>query len=156
VSGTKRSTVIAIGVAALVVVAAVTGLFRMSVRPGYIEDDKKATALEIDRFHARLDVGEFAEIYDKAHPALKSTQNREDLVRAMQASRDRVGRFKFVTYSLINVFVRGPVEARAVYNTTYEKGDFTEQFIFLKDDRTFRLALYSLSPGTVRPSGAGS
>jgi len=73
----------------------------------------------------------------------------------MRNSRDRVGRFKTVTYSLVKVFVGALVQSRAVYNTTYENGDFTEEFLFLKDDKTFRLTLYRLSPGTARPTGVG-
>jgi len=53
----KRAVLIALVVGSLAVIAAVTGICRVSVRPGYLEDDKKATAMEIDRFHARLDAG---------------------------------------------------------------------------------------------------
>lgn len=140
--------------------AALVGLFvatiscKVSARPGYIEDDKKETAQAIEEFHQRLSASQFEDIYRDAHQALRDTGTHEQLVSAMKATRDRFGAFKRVTFSQMNVIVGAPVQIRAVYNTSYEKGDATEQFTFLRDGDHVRLALYSPSPGSVRPGGS--
>jgi hypothetical protein len=127
---------------------------KVSVRPGYIEDDRRDTAQAIEEFHHRLSSEQFEDIYRDAHQALRSTRSREQLLSAMRATRTQFGAFRAVTFSQINIFVRAPIEGRAVYNTTYERGDATEMFLFLKDDNRMRLALYSISPGNARPSGS--
>jgi hypothetical protein len=131
-----------------------TGSCKVSARPGYVEDDKKATVQAIEAFHQRLSAAQFEDIYREAHQAFRDTGSREQLLSAMRATHDRFGAFQRVTSSQLNVFVGAPVQIRAVYNTNYEKGDATEQFTFLRDDGHVRLALYSPSLGSVRPSGS--
>ena len=126
---------------------------KVSARPGYIEDDKKATVEAIDQFHHRQTKEQFEDIYRDAHQVFKATGTQEQLVSSMRATRDKYGAFKTVTFSQLKVFVKAPVEIRAVYNTTFERGEATEQFIFLRDDGHVRLAFYTISAGSVRPGG---
>jgi hypothetical protein len=123
----------------------------VTVRFGYIADDKQMTEQAIKQFHARLDAGHFDDIYRDAHELLRQSQSREALLAAMQQTRDRYGRYRVVTYSKLNVIVGAPVQVRAVYNTTYEKGDATEWFVFLKEGDSVKLTSYQIFPGTVKP-----
>ncbi|HEY2363152.1 MAG TPA: hypothetical protein VGK36_18670 [Candidatus Angelobacter sp.] len=125
----------------------------VSVRPGYIEDDKRDALRAIENFHARLSSGQYAAIYDASDPALQQTGSREELIAAMQATRARFGEFRQVTDSEMNVIVHAPVEIRAAYNSKFEKGDATELFVFLRRGNQIKLAMYQISPGTTKLTG---
>ena len=125
----------------------------VSVRPGYIEDDKREALQAINNFHARLNSGQYAAIYDASDPALQQTGSREQLIAAMQATRAHFGEFRQVTDSEMNVIVRAPVEIRAAYNSKFEKGNVTEVFLFLRRGDQIKLAMYQISPGTTKLTG---
>src|SRR6266496_468634 len=101
-SGVKR--IAGLTAAILAAVLVLTGSCKVSARPGYIEDDKKATAQAIAEFHRRLSAAQFDDIYREAHQAFRDTGSREQLFSAMRATRDRFGAFKKVTFSQLNVF----------------------------------------------------
>ncbi|HSK43017.1 MAG TPA: hypothetical protein VLA83_03910 [Candidatus Binatia bacterium] len=126
-------------------------LFRPTLRPGYIEDDKKEATEAIAQFHSRVMAGQFDQIYKDADVTLKSTQSKEALLQGMQATRNKYGVFQQVTFSQLNVIIGNPVQVRAVYNSTYEKGDTTELFTFLRRGNKLKLSYYSISPGAVKP-----
>jgi len=59
------------------------------------------------------------------------------------------GAFKKVTSSELNVIPASPMQIRAVYNSTFEKGDATELFVFVKESDAVQLVQYQIFPGTV-------
>lgn len=128
-----------------------TILGAISVRPGYIADDKAMTEQAIKQFHDRLSAGQYESIYQDADVSLKQSFTQEHTIASMKDVRDRFGSVKTVTFSKLNVIVGAPVQIRAVYNTTYEKGKVTEAFTFIKQGDTVRLAHYQVFPGTVKP-----
>lgn len=139
----------------LVAVTLVLGLLLSctSVRFGYLEDDKNAAVNAITHFHARLNAGQFDQIYDTAHSSLQKSQSREQLTAAMQETKNQFGRFQLVTFSEMKVIPGRPVEVRAVYNSTFEKGAATELFRFVRlDGKTAQLVQYQIFAGTVRPT----
>src|SRR5437763_15324247 len=77
-------------------IAALAGLMLscVSVKPGFIADDKAATAKAVEQFHARLNADEFSQIYDDAYDSFRHSQPLGDLSKAMQATTNRLGQFK--------------------------------------------------------------
>jgi len=92
-----------------------TFLSCISVKPGYIADDKAATAKAIEQFHVRLSKGQIDEIYRDADESFHLSQTREVLITAIQATRARFGGFKTTPSSELNVIVGAPVRIRAAY-----------------------------------------
>jgi cytoskeletal protein RodZ len=126
-------------------------VFRPSFRAGYFEEDKKEAAEAISQLHSRVSAGQFDQIYRDADSSLKDTQSKNALIQAMQGTRNKYGAFRWVTFSELNVIMGNPVQVRAVYNSTYEKGDTTELFTFVRRGNSLKLAYYSISPGTAKP-----
>lgn len=119
-----------------------------SVKPGFIADDKAAAAKAVEQFHDRLNVDEFSQIYDDAHDSFRQSQPRGDLIKAMQETRNRLGQFKGVTSSDLNVIVGAPVQVRAAYKSAFEKSAVTELFIFVKQGDRMQLSEYRVYPAT--------
>jgi hypothetical protein len=147
----RRNLYIGCGVAAIVI-AIVVAFGSFSITPHYIEDDKANTAAAIDQFHSRLNEGDFEGIYRDAHPALQQSGSKQDLITAMQQTRERFGRVTAKTSSALNEIMGAPAQVRAVYTVTCEKGEATEWFTFVMDGLVPRLAQYQIFPGAVRPS----
>ena len=123
----------------------------LKVRPGFLEEDKDLTVKAIDQLHNRLNLGRFDEIYGNTSEAYRSSRKRDDALEAMKLTRVQFGAFREATHTALSVIVGAPVQIRAVYNSTFEKGDATELFVFLKEPQGPRLADYQIYPGTVSP-----
>ena len=111
---------------------------------GYIERDKAETAKLIEQFHTRMNTGQFDLIYDDASLYLRRSATRETLTGAMRKAKDDYGAFERVQSSQISVVKESDIEIRAVYNSSFEKGDATEWFIFSIEGRNLRLRFYDV------------
>ena len=137
---------------ALITICAQTACVKVHV--GYIEHDKMEAQHQIDVFHQRLEKGEFDAIISDADDGFRNSANRETMIASMRETKQRWGNVKAVTFRVTNVLDdRSPVEVRAVYNTTFEKGDATELFTFVLRGDQQKLAFFNISPGTKRPTG---
>jgi hypothetical protein len=144
----QRILLIVLGLAALTLVWSRTSI---SIQPGYKKDDLKATAAAIEKFHARMNASQFDAIYDDANQLFQKSQERRTIIQAMGDTRKQFGKFERTTFSRLNVIVGTPIQIRAVYNGRFEKGDATEQFVFIKEGEDVKLAQYTVYSGTVRP-----
>jgi hypothetical protein len=124
----------------------------ISVKPGYFADDQKMAEQAVNLFHARLSSEKYEEIYEQTADALLQTANKSDLILSMKQTHDTFGAFIEAQQSGANVIMGTPRQVRLVYNTKYAKGDAAEQFMWLVDGNEAQLALYKISPGTVKPS----
>lgn len=123
-------------------------LSHVKLHRGYVADDKRTATRLIERFHERLNAGQFNEIYEEHDQTLKSAMTREIAIQSLQEITNRFGTFKAVTDSETNVIVGPTVEARAAYNSTFAKDDATELFEFLRRGDELKLAIYQIYPGT--------
>ena len=123
----------------------------VSVKQGYIEDDKKTTEQAIERFHEKFNATQYLDLYNDAHEVFKGSQKQADSLNAMKQTYEHFGKMEQVEEKWLNVIIGTPIQIRAVYNTKFEKGDATESFIFIKEGDTVKLALYRIDPGKVRP-----
>jgi hypothetical protein len=124
----------------------------ISIKPGYIEDDKKSAEAAIDKFHEQFNSGQYQEIYNDAHDAFKRAIKQSDALSRMAETADRFGKMEHVDNREMNVIIGAPIQVRAVYETKFEKGDSTEVFLFLKDGDAVRLAMYQIFPGKAKDS----
>jgi hypothetical protein len=95
-------------------------------------------------FHLRYNAGQFDQIYDDASLYLRKSANRDALIGAMRKAKNDYGAFERVESSRISVVRGSPVEVRAVYTSSFEKGDATEWFIFVVEGRDIRLRSYNV------------
>ena len=116
-------------------------LSRISIHFGYFAEDKDRTAKLIAQFHARMNAGQFDEIYDDACIDFRNSQSRDYLIDAMRKSRDEFGIFRKIESSNIDVVVNAPVQVRAVYDSVFENGEATERFIFVEDNKGQKIQL---------------
>jgi len=142
-SGRFRQSWIWIGLA--LILGAVL-LSRVTVHRGYIDDDKKRTAEQIDEFHARMNLSRFDQIYDDADPAFRASLKREQWSKHMQETQDRYGAFKNAAPPKVNVVMGAPVQIRAVYTSNFDKGDATELFAFAREGHKLQLLAYGIYP----------
>ncbi len=140
----------------LVLAAAVLVLSRFSFHPGYVDDDKTLTVKLIAQFHERMNAQHFEEIYDDAHPAFRNALNKQEWLRHMQETREQYGLFKAARSSKINVVMGAPVQIRAAYYSTFDKGEATELFSFAREGHKVQLLIYGISPGGTQFNGSGS
>jgi hypothetical protein len=142
------------GAAAIVLIStAVLASCSVSMRPGYVEDDKRTVEKAIDRFHAMYNAGQHQDIYATAHEVFRKSITEDALAAAMKGSRDKYGNVDHVTHRWLNVLIGNPIEVKAVYNTHFEKCDATEEFSWVVDGDKAALALYQIFPGTTPVKG---
>jgi hypothetical protein len=70
----------------------------------------------------------------------------------MQETYAHYGSFERITFSQLKVIIGAPIQIRAVYNSTFAKGEATELFTFVEREGKIMLVQYQISPGTVRPA----
>ena len=134
---------IVVGIAVIVFLA-----MHLHVHQGYIAQDKAVTDALITRFHARLNSGAFDQIWDDADSSLRQSKTREEWKKLLQDVIGHTGRFDHVKDSKLNVMMGLPVQIRGAYRSSFEKGDFTELFAFVRRDEDVRLAYYSAYKGS--------
>ena len=136
----------------MVVVCAITCSCSVSATRGNIAEDKKATDVAIAQLHNRFNAREHDEIFDDAHPIMKTQRIKAEFFNDLNEVHDTMGEVESVTDKWINVVIGGSVEINAVYNTKFTKGDGTEMIRFVKDGGTVRLVDYRIRRGTQKPN----
>jgi hypothetical protein len=123
----------------------------ISVKPGYFADDQKVAERAVDQFHTRLSNGDYEQIYAQTADELRKTAEKGQLISAMKQTHDQFGSFKNTKQTDAKVIMGIPRQVRLVYSTSYEKGDATEEFVWLVNSDDAKLALYQVSPASVTP-----
>jgi hypothetical protein len=115
---------------------------KMQVKAGYIDDDKKSTETEIEKFHSRISSQDYEDIYNNSSPSFQKSVSKLDAIKAMEVTQEDCGQFDNIIDKRINVIVGTPVQIRAVYSSKYSKRNVTEEFIFVKEDDQIKLVQY--------------
>ena len=123
----------------------------LKMRAGHLDQDTAETIEAIAKFHARLNAGQFGEIYESMHDAERRAWKQGDAVALMKQTHDQFGAFREATNIELNVIVGAPIEIRAVYNSKFDNGATTELFVFRREDSEPKLARYEIYPGTMTP-----
>jgi len=91
-----------------------------------------------------MNAGDVDRIYKGASEPFRKSQDKDTRARELQATRSRFGKFERVESSELKVILGSPVQIRAVCKSTFEKGNATELFVFVKDQVEVRLASYQI------------
>ena len=110
----------------LLVVALICSSCSLSLRPIYIDEEKKTAEIAVEKLHSRMNAEQYEAIYDDAHEQLKRTGQRQAIINTMKTTRDRMGKILAVTDHWIDYVKGDPIPVRAVYNIKCENGDFSE------------------------------
>ncbi|MGE5474952.1 MAG: hypothetical protein ACM3UU_12110 [Ignavibacteriales bacterium] len=114
----------------------------ISKKEGYIEDDEKNTEVAINNFHEDLNNENYENIYNNLYEELQISWGKEKILTNMRQSHEELGNFINIKDKKMNVVIGAPVQVRAVYISSFEKGDVTEMFTYIKSGDAYKLALY--------------
>jgi hypothetical protein len=126
----------------LIVIAAISCLAACSSGA-----DTQLAQQAVTQFHAALDSGQSAAIYDASADDLKKVSTREKFAAFLDAVHRKLGNSKSstqrgwgVNYQSSGTFVT------LTYGTTYSEGDATEQFVYrLADDQALLVGYHITS-----------
>jgi len=74
----------------------------------------------------------------------------------MREVRAQYGRFKSARTSRLNLLMGNPIQIRAAYNSTFEKGQATELFGFAGEQNRVQLLIYGISADGTRFGSSGT
>lgn len=123
---------------------------KLSVKPGYVVDDKKFVGQEIEKLHGRFNAGNFETIRNEAAPGLQQVVSKKDFLTILNNEHDDCGNFKNIIDKRISVIVRSPVEVRVIANSQFDKAVLTEMLTFIKVGDEMQLAGYTIARGPVK------
>ena len=118
------------------------GVFKISLYPSYIEDDKAKVVKSINKFHDLYNEGKYEEIY-----SMSSLQNKQStplyfVKVALAKNKSIYGKFKAEKDKLVNYIMEYPLRVNAIYFSAFEKTDVTEMFSFVLEDNIYKIEIY--------------
>ncbi len=119
----------------------------VSVRPVYEEKEQKLAQIAVDQFHERYNRRDYDGLYTMMAQATQQAQSKENALTAMQETVERWGKQQSSQMAFAKLFPGPPVQVRMIYNTTYEKGNAQERFIWTSDGKQASLLQYQVIPG---------
>lgn len=116
-----------------------------------VDGDLASGDAAIAAFHAQLDRGQFAEIYNGASPDMKAVTNGPDLVRLLALVHTRLGGFRSgARVGWNDSRMASGHFLTLTYRAAYEKGPAEENFVYRVDGGRPVLAGYHIdSPALV-------
>ena len=114
------------------------------------KEQAKADRL-VDRFHDLYNASKFDEIYGLLDDSVRQSVNKEAFVSSLQQTASKWGKVRDSKLSEGKVFPGNPIQVRAIYNVTFEKGPGQEWFTSLIRGDDARLVQYTNAEGTDRP-----
>ena len=119
----------------------------ISVRPVYEDQEQVLAQIAVDQFHERYNRRDYDGLYSMMAQSTQRAQSKENALRAMQETVERWGKEQSSQMALAKLFPGPPVQVRMIYNTTYEKGNAQERFIWTSDGKQAALIQYQVIPG---------
>jgi hypothetical protein len=101
----------------------------------------------VAQFHARLNAGNFDQIYTESDTAMKNASSQEKFVTLLEAIHRKLGSAKSADrQSFFMNYGTSGKSLRLTYSTHYDADNATEEFVFHVDGNDIRLAGYHISP----------
>ena len=119
----------------------------VSVRPVYEDKEKALAQIAVDQFHERYNRRDYDGLYAMMAQSTQQAQSKENAVTAMQETIERWGKEQSSQMAVAKLLPGPPVQVRMIYNTTYEKGNAQERFIWTSDGKQAALLQYQVIPG---------
>jgi Protein of unknown function (DUF3887) len=107
--------------------------------------DTTAAQVGVDKFHAMLESGQFAQIYAGSSDDMKKHATERQIVGVLSAVHSQLGAYRSTKQQQwkVNYDTKGTYITLS-YKTTYAAGDADEQFMFLMQGETPTLAGYKV------------
>jgi hypothetical protein len=134
-----------------ILISAICSACITSVRTGNKEADQAKADRLVIRFHELYNESRFEEIYGLLDDSVRQSVNKEAFLSGLQQTSAKWGKVRDSKLSEGKVFIGSPVQVRAIYNVTYEKGQGQEWFITIIRGDNARLAQYTNAEGSDRP-----
>jgi hypothetical protein len=98
-------------------------------------------------FHSQLDSEQYSAIYQAADVKMQNATSESDLEKYLEAVHQKLGAFQNSTLRSWGVVLRGDQGAtvKLVYDTSFTRGDGTEQFVWQIKDHHANLDSYRIS-----------
>ena len=119
----------------------------VSVRPVYEDTEKALAQTAVDQFHERYNRRDYDGLYAMMAPSTQRVQSKENAITAMQETVERWGKEQSSQMAVAKLLPGPPIQVRMIYNTTYEKGNAQERFIWTSDGKQAALIQYHVIPG---------
>jgi len=104
---------------------------------------------EIYRIHLLFNQGNYTEIIRNAYPEFSRRQSKENLEQIFQSTKNEFGVFNSIMKKWINPITGSDI--RAIYNSSYDKSNATELFMFVKYNGSYKLFQYRIFEGLKSP-----
>jgi len=115
------------------------------------KEQAKADRL-VTRFHELYNASKFDDIYALLDDPVRQSVNKEAFVSALQQAFTKWGKVRDSKLSEAKVFPGNPIQVRAIYNVTYEKGQGQEWFTSNIRGDDARLVQFTNAEGSDHPS----
>jgi hypothetical protein len=114
------------------------------------KEQAKADRMVI-RFHELYNASRFEEIYGLLDDSVRQSVNKDAFLSALEETTAKWGKVRDSKLSEGKVLLNNPVQVRAIYNITYEKGQGQEWFTSNIRGDDARLVHYTNAEGSDRP-----
>jgi hypothetical protein len=121
----------------------------LSVRPVYKDTEQALAQIGVDQFHESYNRRDYDGLYAIMAEVTQRAQPKEIAISAMQETAERWGQEQSSSVAVSKILPGPAVQVRMIYNTTYEKGNAQERFIWTSDGKQSTLFQYQVVPGWV-------
>ena len=110
-----------------------------------VSQDKILAEKAVKTFHKRYDEKKFEEIYKSSDDSYKDKNSQESAIKLLSTTHEKLGKVKNSKQvdSNVNATRRGTF-ARLNYETEFEKGRASEQFVFIVSGNNAALVDYNV------------
>ncbi|WP_255406131.1 DUF4019 domain-containing protein [Novosphingobium sp. CF614] len=100
-----------------------------------VQESFKEASVEVDRFHAALDAGQWQRLWAQADPELRKATGAEQFGQLLEAVHRKLGKVKSSEQTGWNAnATTGGTFLTLTMQTRFEKGSGAEQFVYRKGE----------------------
>ncbi len=135
-----------------ILVTAICSACITSIKPVYKDKEQAKADRLVMRLHELYNASKFDEIYGLLDDSVRQSVNKEAFVSSLQQVAAKWGKVRDSKLSEGKVFPGNPIQVRAIYNVTYEKGQGQEWITINIRGEDARLVQYTNAEGSDRTS----
>src|SRR5262249_11632198 len=134
------------------IVLGLTAVASCSIRAVYYDQEQALAQMGVDQLHDCYNRKDYEALYSLMSENALHGQSKDAILTAMQATVEKWGREESSSMVFAKVYPGAPIQVRMIYNTTYEKGQAQEWFIWKTDGNRASLLQYQIFPGWADPN----
>ena len=134
------------------IVIGLTAVASCSIRAVYNDQEQSLAQRGVDQFHDCYNRKDYDALYSLMSQNATNKQSKDVILVEMQTTVEKWGKEVSSSMVLAKVYPGAPIQVRMIYNTTYEKGQAQEWFIWATDGKRASLLQYQIFPGWADPN----